>query len=106
LETTGNSLQVAGTSLGPHRHICAFFNGLDEQHRVLRSFIKDALDRGDKAFHLLEVRAWQDGPLRGGRFDQDIWLASFEQVLQSGPAAGYGQTLVNYVVIKYAGSAN
>jgi hypothetical protein len=153
METTGKSVQVAGTTLGQHRHICAFFNSLDEQHRVLRSFIKDGLDRGDKAFHLinpelrgdhlrrlpeaginvqeamgtgqLEVQPWQDGPLRGGRFDQDIWLASFEQVLQSGPAAGYPQTrflahmewalvnlpgvgdliefesLVNYVVAKY-----
>ena len=40
----------------------------------------------------LEVRPWEDGPLHGGRFDQDTWLASFEQVLQSGPAAGYAQT--------------
>src|SRR5258707_9807547 len=40
----------------------------------------------------LEVRPWQDAPLRGGRFDQDAWLVSFEQVLQSGPAAGYAQT--------------
>jgi len=40
----------------------------------------------------LEVRPWQDGPLHGGRFDQDTWLLSFEQVLQSGPAAGYAQT--------------
>jgi hypothetical protein len=38
------------------------------------------------------VRTWQEGPIRGGRFDQDTWLASFEQVLQSGPAAGYAQT--------------
>ena len=102
------------------RHICAFFNGFDEQHRVLRSFIKDGFERGDKTFHLvdpelredhlkrlaeaginvqegmesgqLEVRPSQGGPLCGGRFDQDTWLASFEQVLQSGPAAGYGQT--------------
>jgi hypothetical protein len=111
---------VAGSAVGQHRHICAFFNSIDEQHRVLHSFIKDGFDRGDKAFHLvdperreehlrrlaeaginvqeamgvgqLEVRPWQDGPLRGGRFDQDTWLASFEQVLQSGPAAGYAQT--------------
>src|SRR5258707_9203937 len=40
----------------------------------------------------LEVRPWQDAPLRGGRFDQEAWLESFEQVLQSGPAAGYAQT--------------
>jgi hypothetical protein len=82
--------------------------------------IKDGFDRLDKAFHLvnpelreehlrrlaeaginvqeamdrgqLEVRQWQDAPLRGDRFDQDTWLASFEQVLQSGPKAGYAQT--------------
>ena len=120
METNGHSLEFDGSTLGRHRHICAFFNGIDEQHRVLRSFIKDGFDRGDKAFHLvdperredhlrrlaeagidvqeamgtgqLEVHPWHDGPLRGDRFDQDTWLASFEQVLQSGPAAGYAQT--------------
>jgi len=40
----------------------------------------------------LEVRPWQDSTLRGGRFELDTWLASFEQVLQSGPTAGYTQT--------------
>ena len=120
METNEPSMQFAGGILGRQRHVCAFFNSTDEEHRVLRSFIKDGFDRGDKAFHLvdpelreehlrrlteaginvqeamdtgqLEVRPWQDGPLRGGRFDQDTWLASFEQVLQSGPAAGYAQT--------------
>jgi hypothetical protein len=118
--TTDDSVQFAGGMLGRHRHICAFFNGIDEEHRVLRSFIKDGFDQGDKVFHLvdpelredhlkrladagidvqqgidtgqLEVRPWQDAPLRGDRFDQDTWLVSFEQVLQSGPAAGYAQT--------------
>jgi hypothetical protein len=120
MATSDHSVQFAGGILGRQRHICAFFNSTDEEHRVLRSFIKDGFDQGDKAFHLvnparreehlkrlaeaginvqeamdigqLEVRPWQDGPLRGDRFDQDIWLASFEQVLQSGPAAGYAQT--------------
>jgi hypothetical protein len=115
-----HSLEIAGSTLGRHRHICAFFNGMEEQHRVLRSFITDGFDQGDKAFHLvdperreehlgrlagagievqeamdsgqLEVRPWEDGPLHGDRFDQDTWLASFERVLQSGPAAGYAQT--------------
>jgi MEDS: MEthanogen/methylotroph, DcmR Sensory domain len=120
METRNDSVQFAGGSLPTQRHICAFFNTPDEEYRVLRSFIKDGFDRGDKAFHLvnpelqkehlrrlgeaginvqeamdtgqLEVRPWQDAPLRGDRFDQDTWLASFEQVLQSGPAAGYAQT--------------
>jgi hypothetical protein len=121
MATDDGSLQFAvGSTLGKQRHICAFFNGFDEQHRVLRSYITDGFDRGDKAFHLvdperradhlrrlaeaginvqdaqatgqLEVRQWQEGPLAGNRFDQDTWLTSFEQVLQSGPAAGYAQT--------------
>ena len=118
--TTAQPLQFTGNTFDQRRHICAFFNSADEQHRVLRSFIRDGFDLREKAFHLvdperrdehlgwlaeagidvheamgtgqLEVRPWQDGPLRGGRFDQEIWLTSFEQALQSGPAAGYPRT--------------
>jgi hypothetical protein len=114
------SVQCAGCSLGQHRHICAFFNGLDEQHRVLRSFIKEGFERGDKAFHLVdsdlsedhlarlaeagidvaqamsegqfELRRWQDAYLRGDRFDQDAMLALIEEVLESGAASGYPLT--------------
>jgi hypothetical protein len=87
---------------------------------VLRSFIKDGFERGDKAFHLvdpdlrkdhqrrlaeagidvaqamgtgqLELRCWQDAYLRGDRFDQDAMLALIEEVLQSGAASGYPLT--------------
>jgi hypothetical protein len=51
--------------------------------------VRDAMGTGQ-----LEVRPWQDSTLRGDRFDLDTWLASFEQVLQSGPAAGYAMTRV------------
>jgi hypothetical protein len=46
--TNGASVRCAGAMLGQHRHICAFFNGLDEEHRVLRSFIKEGFERGTK----------------------------------------------------------
>jgi MEDS: MEthanogen/methylotroph, DcmR Sensory domain len=120
METNDHSVQFAGGTLGRHRHICAFFNSLDEQHRVLRSFIKEGLDRGEKALHFvdpalrdehlkrltdagidvehamgsgqLEVRRWQDAQLRGDRFDQDAMLAFIEETLQSGAAAGYPLT--------------
>jgi hypothetical protein len=120
MQVHDDSLPFSESDRGRSRHICAFFNDIDEQHRELRSFIKDGFGRGDKAFHLvdpeqrdehlrrladagidvdeamgrgqLEVRPWQEGPLSGDRFDQDTWLASFEQVLESGPAAGYPQT--------------
>ena len=118
--TNGDSVGCAGGSLGQHRHICAFFNGLDEEHRVLRSFIKEGFDRGDKAFHIvdpelqgehlkrlaeagidveqavgtgqLDLRRWQDAQLRGDRFDQDAMLALLEETFQSGAAAGYPLT--------------
>jgi MEDS: MEthanogen/methylotroph, DcmR Sensory domain len=118
--TNGDPVRCAGGILGRHRHICAFFNGPDEQHRVLRSFIKEGFEQGDKAFHLvdpelwedhlrrlaeagvevgktmgtgqLELRRWQDAQLRGDRFDQDAMLALIEEVLQSGAAAGYPLT--------------
>src|SRR5437867_13116535 len=118
--TTDRSVQFAGGTLGRHRHICAFFNNIDEQHRVLRSFIKDGFDRGEKAFHLvdpelreehlkglaeagisvqqvmstgqLEVLPWREAYLRGDCFDQDAMLALIEEVLQSGAATGYPLT--------------
>ena len=97
------------------RHVCAFFSNEDEEYRVLLPFIKDGLQRGDKAVHVvnpnqreehlrrlvsagidptkpeqtgqLEVKINTDAYLREGRFDQDRMLATFEQ-LASGNAPG------------------
>ena len=120
MRTNEHSVRFAGGALGRERHICAFFNSIDEQHRVLRSFIKEGFDRGEKAFHIvdpglreaylqrlaaagidveramgsgqLEVRVWQDCQFRGDQFDQEAMLALIEEVLQSGAAAGYPLT--------------
>jgi hypothetical protein len=122
MQTDEASMGLELGTLGRHSHICAFFNSIEEHHRVLRSYTREGFDQGDKTYHYvdpehweehlqwlgdagidvpeamatgqLEVRRWQDGPLQGGGFDLDTWLASFEQVLQSGPAAGYAQTRV------------
>jgi len=97
-----------------------FFNSMDEQHRVLRSFVRDGFERGDKACHLvnpdlweghlrwlaesgidveqvrgtgqLDLRRWQDAQLRGDRFDQNAMLALLEELFQSGAASGYPLT--------------
>ena len=120
METHEHPVRFDGNTLGQNRHICAFFNGIDEEHRVLRSFIKEGLDRGEKAFHVvdpelrdehlkllaeaginvpraidtgqLEVWRWQDAYLRGDHFDQDAMLALIEEVLQSADTAGYPLT--------------
>jgi hypothetical protein len=113
-------VEFAGGMLGRQRHICAFFNSIDEEHRVLRSFIKDGLDAGERGFHIvdpelradhlrclaeagidvertmgtgqLEVRPWQEFYLRGNRFDQDAMLALIEETLQTGAAGRYAIT--------------
>jgi MEDS: MEthanogen/methylotroph, DcmR Sensory domain len=113
----GHSQQFGAVNLGGHRHICAFFNSMDEEHRVLRSFYSDGFDRGEKATHIvdaenrdpylkrlaedgidvrkmmgtgqLEVLPWTDMYVRDHRFDQDAMLASVEQLIQSGARAGY-----------------
>ena len=117
---TSHSVQFAGGTLGRQRHICAFFNSIDEEHRVLRPFFKDGFDRNEKATHIvdpdkrdehlkrlaeagidvrramdtgqLELRPWRETYLRGDRFDQDAMVALIEQILQSGPPAGYALT--------------
>jgi len=115
-----SSMRCADGSLGGHRHVCAFFNDLDEEHRVLRSFFKDGFDHGEKATHIvevdkradylqrlaaaginvremmdagqLEVLPWTDMYVRDHRFDQDAMLASVEELIQSGASAGYPRT--------------
>ena len=118
--TTERSIEFAGGILGRERHICAFFNSVDEEHRVLRSFITEGFQREEKAVHIvdpalrgdhverlrdggidverairrgqLEVRPWQEAYLRDDRFDQDAMLGLVEEVLQAGAAAGYPLT--------------
>ena len=120
MATSHDFMQCADGTLGEHRHVCAFFNDLAEEHRVLRSFFKDGIDLGEKVTHIveaayreeylrrlseagisvqemmdtgrLEVLPWTDMYVRDHRFDQDAMLASVETLIQSGTAAGYPRT--------------
>ena len=115
-------IHVAGGTLGRDCHICAFFNGPDEEYRVLRSFITDGLGGGEKSFHIvdprmrddhlrrlgeagidvdrvmatgqLEVRPWEEAHLQGGVFEQDAMLHLVEEVLKSNAASGYPLTRI------------
>jgi MEDS: MEthanogen/methylotroph, DcmR Sensory domain len=108
-------ISLAGSHLGDTRHVCAMFSSDDEEYRVLLPFMKEGLDCGDKAIHVvnpdrrddhmrrlaaagidtaaaeargqLELRTNTDAYLRDGRFDQERMLAVFEQ-LASGNATG------------------
>jgi hypothetical protein len=113
-------VRLAGSVLDRSRHVCAFFHDKEEEYRVLLPFIKEGLEQGERAFHMLdprhraeylrrlhqagidvaeaerkgqlEVRRWEDAQLRDGHFDQDRMLALLEEVLAGGKAQGFPLT--------------
>jgi hypothetical protein len=120
MATGEHSVKLAGVDLAGRNHVCAFFNTIEEEHRVLGSFYKDGLDHGEKATHIvdpanreehlkrlaeagihveemmdtgqLEVLPWTDAYVWDHRFDQDAMLATVEKLIQSGATAGYPLT--------------
>jgi hypothetical protein len=115
-----DSVRLAGAELHRNRHACAFFHSEDEEYRLLLPFAKEGYDRGQRVFHIVdpeqrperlrrlreagivvddagrfdqvEVPAWEEAYLRGGRFDQDAMLALIEDVLRRGKQGGFGLT--------------
>jgi hypothetical protein len=122
MRASDRPIHFAGGTIGKDCHICAFFHSIGEEHRVLRPFIKDGLEAGDKSFHIvdphlrddhlkrlgeagidvegamatgqLEVRPWEDTYLPGDRFEQDAMLHLVEEMLESNAAAGYPLTRI------------
>jgi hypothetical protein len=115
MTTLAPPIPFAGSQLSEVRHVCAFFNGADDEYRVLLPFIKDGFACGHKAVHVvspdqrpehlqrlatagidttvaqqsgqLELRINTEVYLRDGGFDQDRMLEVFER-LASGNAPG------------------
>jgi DcmR-like sensory protein len=109
----GKPLDVSG-------HICAFFNSRDEEESVLLPFIKDGLDHGDRAFHVvdpvrraqhlddlgnggidvadavrrdqLELRDWSQAHLRDGHFDDERMIALADEASEYARRRGYART--------------
>lgn len=115
MKSASARISLAGSQLNETRHVCAFFNNDEEEYRILLPFIKDGLESGEKAVHVLnpnqrrdhlrrltaagidpaaaersgqlELRTNTEVYLPDGRFDQDRMLGVFEQ-LASGNANG------------------
>jgi hypothetical protein len=113
-------IQLAGVTLTTQSHICAFFHSAEEEYPMLLPFIKDGLEREEKAFHVvdpklrdlhiqflqkagidteyfqqngqLELRNWQDAYLQDGHFDQYRMLALLQGVLDDARGQGYPLT--------------
>jgi hypothetical protein len=101
-------------------HVCGFFHSREEEYRVLLPLTKEGFQRGEKVFHMVdpehrperlrrleefgispeaarppgqvEVRAWEEAQLRGGRFDQEAMMSLIEETLRDAKADGFGQT--------------
>ena len=119
-------IPFAGGILDRYRHICAFFDSPDEEHLVMAPFIREGLERGERAFHIVdpaqradyvrrledsgiaaataeargqfELRTWDETYLRTGRFDQDAMLALLDDALKGTTTKGFPLTrLVGHV---------
>lgn len=118
----GEPIRLGNGTLGTHRHVCAFFDSADEEYGVLLPFIQEGLQRGEKAFHIvdpklreehlrrleaagidvtaaeqrgqLELRDWHETYLRGGRFDHEQLLGVMRDVFKQGREQGYSLTRV------------
>ena len=113
-------VRLAGSVLGRHRHICAFFNSREEEYRVLMPFIREGFDQGDRAFHIidpqnradhvrrleeaginvaaaerteqLEIRPWGEAHLQDGHFDLHRQIALIDRRLAVGKEKNYPLT--------------
>lgn len=117
---TRKSIELAGAKLEHHRHICAFFHSKEEEYPVLLPFIKEGIERDEKAFHVvdpalrndhldylasagiateeiehsgqLELRNWHEAYLIDGHFDQDRMLELLQNVLNQARKDGFPLT--------------
>ncbi|WP_043391117.1 MEDS domain-containing protein [Archangium violaceum] len=109
---------IAGRKL-EHFHIAAFFRSREEEYEVLRSYIREGIDAGEKAIHIcdphlkhdhlqhleqmgvptddcmrtgqLEVMGWNDAYLKEGRFDGDSMMALLEEAVMTSRAEGFSR---------------
>ena len=122
MSTYEASMSLAGSHLHETRHVCAFFSSEDEEYRVLLPFIREGLDRDERAIHVvnphqraghldrlsaagidtaaaeargqLEVRTNTDTYLRDGHFDADRMLAVFEQLASGNTTGGFPRSRI------------
>src|SRR5262249_26359284 len=120
MNATATPIPFAGSMLGSYRHVCAFFSSPQEEYETLLPFVRDGLERGERAYHVLpaqyreehieqlrgagidvetalrrrqlEVATPQETYLRGGRFNKEAQLALLQEALQTGATLGFPLT--------------
>lgn len=113
---------LAGTTLDPYYHVCAFFGSREDEYRVLAPFYRETLDWGEKLLHVVDQRlvadhearleqhgidacgcgktgqfqvfTWADTYLRNGVFDQEQMLTAVQGVIENARQEGYPRTRI------------
>src|SRR5437588_4735756 len=114
------SMRFANATLGKRRHVCAFFHDAEEEYRVLLPFVKEGLERGEKAFHVVnpklrdehlrrlgsagidvagrekagqfELADWEAMYFRDGDFDHDRMIALWKETFSAAGQDGFPLT--------------
>ena len=122
MDESTNTVRLSDAAARRFGHVCAFFHNREEEYHVLLPLAKEGFEQGEKVFHIvdrehrpermrrleeagispaaarrpgqIEIRAWEDAYLRGGRFDQEAMMTLLEETLRGAKADGFGQTRV------------
>lgn len=117
---TTSKVTLAGSPLGCPCHVCALYGHADEQYAALVPFLKEGIEAGDRVISFvdpaereerrnrlrhagidveaaerngqLEVSAWDEIYLPGGRFDPDAVLGHVQETINKGRQLGFRRT--------------
>ena len=117
MKSTRKAVRLFGENLDEGMHICTFFRTSAERYRVLMPFIREGMEQGDRAFHIvnpslrsehaqriaeagidtaraevegqLEIIGWDEAYLRGGSFNQSAMLSLLPALLNNGRTRGF-----------------
>src|SRR5882757_5146052 len=117
MSATHKSVRLFGEHLDEGMHICTFFRNSAEKYRVLMPFIREGMEQGDRAFHIvnpslrsehaqrideagidapraevegqLQIMGWDEAYLRGGSFKLSAMLALLPVFLNDGRNRGF-----------------
>jgi MEDS: MEthanogen/methylotroph, DcmR Sensory domain len=114
---TRKSVRLFGENLDEGMHICTFFRTAEERYRVLMPFIREGMEQGDRALHIvnpslrgehaqriaevgidtaraevegqLEIIGWDEAYLRSGSFNPSAMLSLLPVLLNNGRTRGF-----------------
>jgi hypothetical protein len=110
-------IRLAGSLLGEHRHVCAFFDSPEDEYHVMFPFFRDGMVRGERGVSIVprsrsdyrgrlrsagvdvdaprgqfELRCSEDYYASEGRLDVDAMLDHMRQTFEEGRALGFPLT--------------